>query len=107
MFNGIVNKGSTNVDLVEVLSGTWNDYKSGEWSVTKCPFFLVIEANLDAGQHALPFTFSVPVVGTLVTPDGDVKGVIVRPGETAVDLEEPGILTIQVFGDRAKPTAVR
>ena len=107
MFNGIINKGSPNVDLVEVLSGTWNEYTVGEWSVTKCPFFLVIEANLDAGQHTLPFTFSVPVAGTLVTPDGDVKGVIVRPGETAVDLEEPGIVTIQVFGDRAKPTAVR
>lgn len=75
--------------------------------MTKCPFFLVIEANLDAGQHTLPFTFSVPVAGTLVTPGGDVKGVIVRPGETAVDLGEPGILTFQVFGDRAKPTAVR
>lgn len=107
MFNGIINKGSPGIDLVEVLSGTWNEYRSGEWSVTKCPFFLVIEANLDAGQHTLPFTFSVPVAGTLVTPDGDVRGVIVRPGETAVDLEEPGILTFQVFGDRAKPTAVR
>lgn len=107
MFNGIINKGSPSVDLVEVLSGTWNEYTVGEWSVTKCPFFLVIEANLDAGQHTLPFTFSVPVAGTLVTPSRNVQGVIVRPGETAIDLTEPGIVTFQVFGDRAKPTAVR
>jgi len=107
MFNGVINKGSPNVDLVEVLSGTWNEYKSGEWSITKCPFFLVIEATLDAGQHALPFKFNVPVAGTLVTPGGEVRGVIVRPGETAVDIPEPGLVTFQVFGDRAKPTALR
>jgi formylglycine-generating enzyme required for sulfatase activity len=67
----------------------------------------VMEATLDAGQHALPFKFNVPVAGTLVTPGGDVKGVILRPGETAVDIPEPGLVTFQVFGDRAKPTALR
>ena len=107
MFNGIVNKGSTAIDLVEVLSGTWNEYISGEWSVTKCPFFLVLEATLDAGTHPLPFRFDRPVAGTLVTPGGSVLGVIVRPGEDAVEIKEPGLVTFQVFGDRAKPTAVR
>lgn len=107
MFNGVINKGSPQVDLIEVISGTWNEYTVGEWSITKCPFFLVIEGNLDAGQHTLPFKFNVPVAGTLVTPDGNVLGVIVRPGETAVDIPEPGLVTFQVFGDRAKPTAIR
>lgn len=107
MFTGIINKNSPQVDMVEVLSGTWDQYRDGEWSICRTPFFLVITAVLDKGQHALPFTFDVPVAGTLVTPSGDVKGVIVRPLETAVDLEEPGLVTIQVFGDLAKPAAIR
>ena len=107
MFNGQMNKTSPNVDLVEVLSGTWNQYKQGEWKICMTPFFLVITATLDAGQHALPFTFDVPVAGTLVTPEGEVKGVVVRPLETAIDIGEPGLVTFQVFGDMAKAKAVR
>lgn len=107
MFTGQINKNSTQVDIWEVLSGTWDDFRRGEWRICKTPFFLVMTANLDRGQHALPFDFDVPVAGTLVTPDGDVLGVIVRPGETAVDLAEPGILTFQVFGDAARPRALR
>jgi hypothetical protein len=105
MFNGIINKTSPQVDLVETISGTWDEYTEGEFSITKTPFFLVIEGNLDAGQHPLPFTFDVPVAATLSSPDGTVSAVIVHPGENAVDLPKPGILTIQLFGDRAKPRA--
>lgn len=105
MFNGIINKTSPQVDLVETISGTWDEYTEGEFSITKTPFFLVLEGNLDAGQHPLPFTFDVPVAATLSSPDGTVSAVIVHPGETAVDLVKPGILRIQLFGDRAKPRA--
>jgi hypothetical protein len=107
MFAGQINKTSPQVDIWEVLSGTWNQYTQGEWRICKTPFFLVITATLDRGQHALPFTFDVPVAGTLVTPDGEVKGVIIRPLETAIDIGEPGLVTFQVFGDLAKPTALR
>lgn len=105
MYNGQINKSSTGVDLVQVLTGTWNEYRDGEYSITKTPFFLIIEGNLDAGRHALPFTFDVPVAATLCSPDGTVSAVIIRPGETAVDLGKPGIFTVQIFGDRAKPAA--
>jgi hypothetical protein len=105
MFNGIINKTSPQVDLLEAISGTWNEYTEGEFSITKTPFFLVIEGNLDAGRHPLPFTFDVPVAATLSSPDGTVSAVIVHPGETVVDLPKPGIFVIQLFGDRAKPRA--
>lgn len=107
MFTGQINKTSPEIDIWQVLSGTWDQYTQGEWRICKTPFFLVITAVLDAGQHSLPFTFDVPVAGTLVTPDGEVKGVIVRPLETAIDIGEPGLVTFQVFGDLAKPTAIR
>lgn len=107
MFNGQINKTSPEVDIKEVLSGVWNEYREGEWRICKTPFFLVMTATLDAGQHPIPFNFDVPVAGTLVTPEGVAKGVIIRPGDTAVDLDEPGLLTFQVFGDMAKPIALR
>lgn len=106
MFNGIVNKGSTGVDILEVLSGIWNEYDSGEWHVVKTPMFLVLEATLDPGASPLPFSFKVPVAATVAGTDGSVAAVIVRPGDTVFDMPFPGVATIQVFGDRACPRAL-
>lgn len=107
MFNGIINKNSPQVDIIETVSGTWNEYVEGEWRIVKTPFFVVLVATIDEGSHVLPFTVNIPVVGTLTTAGGDVKGVIVRPGETAVNITEPGIVQIQIFGDSAKLKAQR
>ena len=107
MFNGVINKGSPAVDQLEVISGVWNEYNEGEWHIVKTPMFLVITGTLDAGQHVLPFNFDLPVAGTLVSPDGDVLGLVIRPGETAIDVSKPGLVTFQVFGDHTRPHAVK
>lgn len=107
MYSGVINKTSTNVDVLEVLSGTWNQYTSGEWTVIKTPFYVVITAILDKGSHVMPFTVNVPIAGTLTTDGGDVKGVIYRPGNNVIDVTDPGIVQFSVFGDQAKLTAVR
>lgn len=107
MFNGVINKGSPAIDQLEVISGVWNEYESGEWHIVKTPLFLVMTATLDAGEHTLPFNFDVPVAGTLVSPDSTVEGLVVRPGNTAIKTTMPGVATFQVFGDHARPRAVR
>ena len=107
VFSGVINKNSPQVDIVETVSGTWNEYSEGEWRIVKTPFFLVMVATLDAGSHAIPFTVNIPVAGTLTTAGGDVKGVIIRPGDTAINISDPGIVTMQVFGDYAQVKAIR
>ena len=107
MFNGQINKTSPQVDIWEVLSGVWNEYDSGEWHIVKCPFFMVITATLDAGPHPLPFPFDVPVAGLLACPDKTVEAVVVRPLETAINLDRAGLVTFHLFGDGVKPKAVR
>lgn len=107
MFSGVINKTSPVTDVLEVLSGSWNQYKSNEWQIYHTPFFTVFTAVLDAGQHPLPFTVNVPVAGILSTNSGDVKAVVVKPLQTAVNLPDSGIVNITVYGNQAKLTAVR
>lgn len=101
MKSGFISRTSRTEDVLEILTGTWDDYVSGDWHVTATPFFTVITATLDAGKHPLPFTFSAPVAALLSHADGSVGAVIVRPGDTAVDIPEPGIFNLQVFGGQA------
>jgi hypothetical protein len=107
MFNGVINKTSPHVDLLEAMSGVWNQYRNGDWQIIKTPFFTVLTATLDTGRHPLPFRFSVPVPGLVYASGGDVRSVIVRPGEDAVEMPESGIMEIHVYGDMAGVEAVR
>lgn len=107
MYSGTIDKGSTTADMLNVLSGSWNEYDSGDWHICHTPFFTVFTAVLDKGQHPLPFTVSVPIAGILSTDSGDVTAILIRPLETATYLPSSGIVTFQVFGDMAKLTAVR
>ena len=105
--SAIINKNSPFVDVVEMLSGAWNEYDSGEWHIVKTPLFLVMTATLDKGKHALPFTFKVPVAGTLNATDGTASAVIIKPQQTAIETAKPGIVTVQAFGNYADVKAVR
>lgn len=105
--SGQINRTSSLVDMLEVMSGTYSEYDSGEWHVVKTPMFLTMTATLDAGNHPLPFTFAVPVAGTLYCADGTTAAVIVRPNDTAVNVPKSGIVTFQVFGDYAEVKANR
>ena len=107
MFSGIINKGSPQVDVVETVSGVWNEYDSAGWHIVKTPFFLVMEKVCDAGQSAMPFTFDTPVPAVLHGSSGVARSILVKPGSTAIEVPEGGLVSIQVFGDMAKPTATR
>lgn len=101
MKSGFISRTSRTEDVLEILTGTWDDYVSGDWHITHTPFFTVITATLDAGSHPLPFTVSQPVAAILSHADGSVGAVIVRPGDTAVSVPSAGIFNLQVFGGQA------
>lgn len=102
MRSGQINRASNFVDVVEVLTGSWNEYDSGSFHVVVTPFFTVLTATLDAGSTGLPFRVTMPVAGTISHADGSVEAVIIRPGQTAVSIDSPGIFQMKMFGESAK-----
>lgn len=102
MKSGIINRTSPYVDVLEQMTGVWNEYDSGSFHVVVTPFFTVLTATLDAGSAELPFRVTLPVAGTLSHADGSVEAVIIRPGQTAVSVDSPGIFQLQMFGESAK-----
>lgn len=101
MKSGQINKTSPYVDLLEILSGTWNEYESDGWHIVKTPLFLSLTGTFSAGSHVLPFTFSIPIAGTLYAADNTIASVIVRPGETAINIGKPGIVQMTLFGQQS------
>ena len=102
MNSGLISKTSPYVDIIDVLSGTYSEYDSGSFHVVVTPFFTVLTATLDAGSTGLPFRVTMPVAGTISHADGSVEAVIIRPGQTAVSVDSPGIFQLQMFGESAK-----
>ena len=102
MKSAVINKTSPFVDVVELLSGAWQEYDAGEFHVVKTPFFLSLTATLDSGSHALPFRFAIPVAAVVSHADGSVDASVIRPGETAVNLATPGLFSLTVFGVHAE-----
>lgn len=106
MKSGMINRTSPYIDVVEMLSGSWNEYDIGVYHIVVTPFFTVITATLDAGSTELPFNFTLPVAGTLSHADGSIDAVIIKPGQTAINAEIPGLFQLQLFGDAARVTAL-
>ena len=102
MRSGQINRASNFVDVVEVLTGSWNEYDSGEFHIVVTPFFTVLTGTLDAGSHVVPFRIAIPVAGTRYHAGGAVEAVIVKPGQTALNINESGIFNMCLFGDGAK-----
>lgn len=101
MYSGVINKTTPPAELLEVLTGYWNEYDVNEWHIVRSPFFLVITSTLDAGKHVLPFTFNEPVAAILSENSGNVKAAIVRPGQNAVTVSNPCLFKMQLFGNQA------
>lgn len=106
MRSTIIDAGSKQSDVWGLLLGTWDEYDSHGWHILKTPFFLVLSATLEKGAKPLPFRFKSPVVGTLTYGDGTVSGIVVRPGESAVNVEDTCIARFQLFGNEAEVTGV-
>lgn len=106
MHSGMISKTSPYVDILDVLSGSYSEYNIGVYHIVVTPFFTVITATLDAGSTELPFRFTLPVAGTLSHEDGSIDAVIIKPGQTAINAETPGLFQLQLFGDAARVTAL-
>lgn len=100
----LINKTSPFVDVVDQLTGTWNEFDRGEFRIVVTPFYTVLSATLDAGSHALPFKVTIPVAATVFHDDKTIEACIVKPGQTAVNLTKPGIFQLLMFGEQAKIT---
>lgn len=101
MRSGIIDAGSGLPQIAGILTGTWSEFDRGKFHIVKTPFLLSVSAVLDSGSTELPFRFDVPVAGTVVEDGGNVTGVVIKPGETAVHLDAPGLFTLTVYGQQA------
>lgn len=101
MYSGVINRTTPPAELLEVLTGTWNEYDVNDWHIVRSPFFLVITATLDKGRHVLPFTFSEPVSAVLSYDDGSVGAAIVKPGQSMLTVSAPCLFKMQLFGSQA------
>ena len=90
-----------------VLSGQWDERTVNDWEIVQTPFFTAFSAVVDAGSVALPFTVSKPVPAMLYGNSGSVSALVIKPGDTAIVLQESGVVQVQVFGAATQLKAVR
>jgi hypothetical protein len=106
MRSTIIDAGSKQSDVWGLLTGTWNEYDQAGWHIVKTPFFTVLSIVAEKGGIPLPFSFKVPVVGSKTYGNGDVKGIIVRPGENSINIDDTCVVKFQLFGSEAEVTGV-
>lgn len=107
MYSGLVTKSTPIIDVLTVLTGVWDESNKNGWHVVTTPFFTSIEAVVDKGSVALPYTVSEPVPAMLFGKSGTVSAIVVKPGDTAIPVPESGVVRLQVFGSPDKLKAVR
>lgn len=101
MYSGVINGGSPNKDIWSVLTGVWNHYRTGldkQWLVVKNPFYIHVEATLDAGEHQLPF--SPNSNKALYWTGKDSSGsILIKAGETSFHLDVPAFVELNIYGE--------
>lgn len=100
MRNGIINAGSPKEDVWGMLTGVWNEYAAGlngKWKVCKTPFFLHMEAVLEAGRNELPMAPNSTKALYWTAKDSS-GSVVINAGETGFDLPENAYCEITIFG---------
>jgi hypothetical protein len=107
MNSGLIGKNTPIVDLLEVLTGQWDERTVGTWHVVMTPFFVVMDSVVDEGQIALPYTVQVPIPALLFGKSGTVHALLIKPNTDALDCPESGFVQIQVFGSASQLRAVR
>lgn len=107
MYSGLVGKTTPVVDLLQVLTGQWDERTVNDWHIVMTPLFTVMDAVVSEGSVALPYTVTIPVPALLFGKSGDTHALIVKPGDTALSVPEAGVVQIQVFGSATQLKAVR
>lgn len=107
MQSGVVNRNTPVIDLLAVLTGTFDERDVGGWHVVMTPFFTVMKAVVDKGPFTLPYRFKVPVPAMLFGSSGKMAALVVSPGDENIDCPEAGIVQIEVFGGQTGLEAVR
>ena len=101
MRNAIVNGNSPKEDIWGVLTGIWAQYKAGankEWTVTKTPFFIHMEAVLNAGRNQLPIAPNSTKALYWTAKDSS-GGVVIRAGETGFDIPVNAFVETTFYGE--------
>lgn len=100
MRNGIINSNSPKEDIWGTLTGIWNEYDTGldkKWHVVKTPFFVHMEAVLEAGRNELPIApnSTKAIYWTAKDSSGSV---VCKAGETGFDLPANAFVEATFYG---------
>lgn len=107
MYAGLVGKSTPIIDILTVLTGTWDEREDHGFHVVMCPFFVSIDGPVSTGMVTLPYKVKSPVPALLYGASGEVHAIVVKPGEDAVLCPEDGVLRMTIFGSATQVEAVR
>lgn len=102
MRSGVINGSSPMSDVLGVLTGVWGTYKRGvnnEWLVTKCPWFVHMEATLQPGRQELPMAPKTTKALYWTSKDGS-GSLIIKAGETGFDLPSAAFVETTFYGEQ-------
>lgn len=101
MRSAVVNSSSPYSEVLGVLTGVWGTFRRGvdkEWLVTKCPFFVHMEATLQPGRHELPIAPNTTKALYWTSKNGS-GSFIVNAGTTGFDLPEAAFVETTFYGE--------
>ena len=107
MYSGLVGKTTPIVDILTVLTGTWDERTDHDWKIVMTPFFTSMSRTVSQGSVALPYTVTVPVAAMLYGTSGTAHAMVVQPNQDALNCPEAGLVQINVFGSANQLKAVR
>lgn len=102
MRSGIINGSSPLSEVLGVLTGVWGTFRRGinnEWLVTKCPWFVHMEAVLEAGRHELPIAPNTTKALYWTAKDSS-GSLVVKAGETGFTLPANAFVETTFYGDQ-------
>lgn len=106
MRSGIINANSPKEDVWGALTGVWNHYRTGQdkqWLVTKTPFFVHMEATLQAGTHQLPIAPNA-TKALYWTGKSNHGALLIRAGQQSFELPEAAFVELTIFGETGNPS---
>jgi hypothetical protein len=107
MYSGLVGQNTPIIDILTVLTGTWDERHDHDWHVVMCPFFVSMDRTVEAGSVALPFKVTVPTAALLYGASGTAHAIVVKPTDDAIVCPEAGYVQINIFGSTSQLKAVR